>query len=560
MHARLPPRLLSSIASLGIVAAAPLGLPRPAGAAEALPRLVDVAAAAGLEFVSRTGDGTMDYIVEANGNGGAWVDYDGDGDLDVLLVSGGTLEEPAPPGGMLALYANDGGGRFTDVTARSGLRSSGWGMGVCTADLERDRDVDLYVTAWGANRLFRNRGDGSFEEVAAAAGVDDPGWSHGCAFGDVDRDGDPDLYVTHYVRFDRASTAARGPATPCGYMGNRTFCGPLGLVAEPDRLFVNRGDGTFEAASEPRVERDQPRYGMGVVIADLDHDGWLDLFVTNDSQENYLFRNAGGGRFEEVGMLVGLALNELGSAQASMGIAAGDYDRDGDTDLFVTNFSQDYNTLYRNQGGYFVDATLPAGLGLVSHHQLGWGTLFVDVDHDGWLDLFVGNGHVYEDVESFGLGSTFEQPAQLLRNLGGGRFAEVSASVGPDLLVPRSVRGLAAGDLEGDGDLDLLLVQLNAPPALLRNDGGPAGAWLVIAPAGLADPTGLRATVQAGEVTLSAQLVAGAGYLSASATSLHFGLGAAESVDTVELRELDGRVLRYRAVPARRVLVVPTPG
>src|SRR5688500_10049213 len=412
----------------------------------------------------------MDYIVEANGNGGAWVDYDGDGDLDVLLVSGGTLADPAPKDRMLALYANDGAGRFTDVTARGGLLASGWGMGVCAADVDRDLDVDLYVTAWGTNRLFRNRGDGTFEEGARAAGVEDPGWSHGCAFGDVDRDGDLDLFVTHYVRFDPATAEARGPTTPCGYRGTRVFCGPLGLDAEAS----------------------QPRYGMGVLVADLDHDGWLDLFVTNDSQENYLYRNTGGGRLQEAGLLAGVALGELGNPQASMGIAAGDYDRDGDTDLFVTNFSQDYNTLYRNQGDHFVDATVGAGLGLVSNPQLGWGTLFADLDHDGWLDLFVANGHVYEDVESFGIGSTFEQAAQLLRNAGGGRFEDASASVGPDLLRPRSARGLAAGDLEGDGDLDLLLVQLNAPPALLRNDGASAAAWSVVAPQDGLGATGLR--------------------------------------------------------------------
>jgi hypothetical protein len=546
---RLPPR--PSLASVALL------LALPAAAHAALPRLVEVAAEAGLAFVSVTGDGSMDYIVEANGNGGAWLDYDGDGDLDVLLVSGGTLAEPAPKDRMLALYANDGAGRFTEVTARGGLLASGWGMGVCAADVDRDRDVDLYVTAWGPNRLFRNRGDGTFEEGARAAGVEDPGWSHGCAFGDVDRDGDLDLFVTHYVRFDPATAEPRGPTTPCGYLGNRVFCGPLGLEAERDRLFLNRGDGTFEPADGPAAEPGEARFGMGVLVADLDHDGWLDLFVTNDSQENYLYRSTGDGRLQESGLLAGVALGELGNPQASMGIAAGDYDRDGDTDLFVTNFSQDYNTLYRNQGDHFVDATVGAGLGLVSNPQLGWGTLFADLDHDGWLDLFVANGHVYEDVDSFGIGSTFEQAAQLLRNAGGGRFEDASASVGPDLLRPRSARGLAAGDLEGDGDLDLLLVQLNAPPALLRNDGGSAAAWSVVAPEDGLGATGLRAKLRAGETTAWAQLVSGAGYLSASAPSLHFGLGAAERVDALELHRPGARVVRYGPLPARRILIVP---
>ena len=544
----------------GAAAAAALLLALPGVAVAALPALVDVAAEAGLRFVSVTGDGSMDYIVEANGNGGAWLDHDGDGDLDVLLVSGGTLAEPAPEGRMLALYANDGAGRFTDVTARSGLVASGWGMGVCAGDVDGDRDVDVYVTAWGGNRLFRNRGDGGFEEATRAAGLEDSGWSHGCAFGDLDRDGDLDLFVAHYVRFDPATAEARGPRTPCGYLGNHTFCGPLGLEGDPDSLFVNRGDGTFERGAGPPAEPGQARYGMGVLIADLDDDGWLDLFVTNDSQENYLYRNTGGGALQETGLLAGVALGEHGNAQASMGIAAGDYDRDGDTDLFVTNFSQDYNTLYRNQGGLFVDASVAAGLGLVSLPQLGWGTLFVDLDHDGWQDLFVANGHVYEDVESFGIGSTFEQAAQVLRNAGGGRFENASAQLGPDLQRPRSGRGLAAGDLEGDGDLDLLLVQLNAAPALLRNDGGSTASWIVVAPVDGLGAAGLRARVEADGATLTGQLVSGEGYLSASSPSLHFGLGAAERVDALELRRPGARVVRYGPLPARRVLVIPAPG
>src|SRR5687767_7634561 len=335
----------------------------------------------------------MDYVVEANGNGGAWLDYDGDGDLDVLLVSGGTLAEPAPKDRMLALYANDGAGRFTEVTARGGLLASGWGMGVCAADVDRDRDVDLYVTAWGPNRLFRNRGDGTFEEGARAAGVEDPGWSHGCAFGDVDRDGDLDLFVTHYVRFDPATAEPRGPTTPCGYLGNRVFCGPLGLEAEPDRLFLNRGDGTFEPAEGPAGEPGGARYGMGVLIADLDHDGWLDLFVTNDSQENYLYRNTGGGRLQEAGLLAGVALGELGNPQASMGIAAGDYDRAGDTHLSAPYRSQAYPALYCLHRDDGADAPVGAALGLLSNARFGLGALIADLDHDGWLDLFVANGH-----------------------------------------------------------------------------------------------------------------------------------------------------------------------
>jgi hypothetical protein len=554
-----PPLEVPLPAHIGILLlATSLGSALPivaSGAADSSQRLVDVAAVAGLSFVSRTGDGAMDYIVEANGNGGAWLDYDGDGDLDILLISGGTLDEAAAPGQLLALYDNDGSGRFTEMTKRSGLMASGWGMGVCTGDIDADGAVDFYVTAWGPNRLFRNRGDGTFEEIAAAAGVDDRLWGHSCAFGDLDSDGHADLYVTNYVHFDPSSVAPRGPDTPCGYRGSRAFCGPLGLEAQPDRIFLNRGDGTFVAAGGSIPQPVAPRYAMGVIIADLDLDGWLDIFVGNDSQMNYLFRNTGGGQFEEIAMLAGVATDERGNRQATMGIAAGDYDRDGDSDLFVTNFSQDHNTLYRNHGSYFVDATLPSRLGHVSTDLLGWGTLFLDLDHDGWLDLVVSNGHVFDDVESFGIGSTFQQPVQVFRNLGDGRFADASADFGPDVLVARSGRGLAAGDLEGDGDLDLLIVQLNAPPALLRNDGGSRGAWLIVAPGPDGVTTGLRAIVETGEVRHFAQLVAGVGYLSASAPFLHFGLGTVERVDAVDVQEPRGRRIRYRDVPARRVLV-----
>ncbi len=527
------------------------------------PQFVDVAPALGIDLVTLTGDGSNDYILEANGNGAAIVDYDVDGDLDVLVISGSTLERLRGSGGdrMATLYRNDGARGFHDVTTAAGLEAPGWGMGACVGDVEGDALPDLYVTAYGPNLLFRNEGDGTFREGAAASGVADPGWSHSCAFGDLDGDGASDLYVTNYVDFDESRIPPRGASGPCGYRGWSVFCGPLGLTPQADRLYRNRGDGTFVAVGPPDLPAVEPRYGMGVVLADLDGDGRLDAYVGNDSQPNFLFHNLGGGRFEEVGLLAGIALSERGTAQASMGIAAGDCEDDGDLDLFVTNFSQDYNTLYRNHGGgFFADVSTPAGLAGPSLPLLGWGILFADFDHDGRRDLFVANGHVFDDIDASGLGSTYLEPHQLYRNLGGCRFAEASANFGADLKVPRPSRGAAAGDLDGDGDLDLVVVNVNARPEVLRNEGGNSRPWLLVRlrPA-TGDAVGGRVELTAGGTTQYAEVSGGGSYLSHSDQAVHFGLGDAGRAERLAVRWPKGRRIAFENLPASFRYLVPNP-
>ncbi len=553
----LPLRYVLACGCLALASEAAAQLPAPTL------QFVEVATQLGIDVVTLTGDGSNDYILEANGNGAAIADYDGDGDLDVLVISGSTLERLRERGGdpMATLYRNDGDQGFRDVTAQAGLRAVGWGMGACVGDVNGDALPDLYVTAYGPNLLFRNRGDGTFVEVAAAAGVADPGWSHSCAFGDLDGDADLDLYVANYVDFDAARIPPRGAQGPCGYLGWSVFCGPLGLTAQEDGLYRNRGDGTFVEVGPPDLPDLEPRYGMGVVLADLDGDDRLDIYVGNDSQPNFLVRNLGGGRFEEVGLLAGLALSERGTAQASMGIAAGDCENDGDLDLFVTNFSQDYNTLYRNHGaGFFSDVSAPAGVAAPSMSLLGWGTVFADFDHDGRRDLFVANGHVFDDIDASGLGSTYLQPHQLYRNVGGCRFEEASEELGADLTKPRPSRGAAAGDLDGDGDLDLVVVNINALAEVLRNEGGNARPWLLarLRPAaGQGDPVGARLELGAGGTRQFAEVTGGGSYLSHSDQSVHFGLGAAPGVERLDVRWPSGRRVAFEALPAGFLYVVP---
>ncbi len=530
-------------AAIAVAAAAP-------AAGEGQVRFVDVAAAMGVELVNVAGAAAKEYIVQSTGNGAAWLDYDGDGDLDLLLTHGSTLERMASAADLLlALYRNDGE-RFVDAGAAAGLDDSGWANGVCFADWDGDGDDDVYVTAHGANRFYVNDGRGRFDERAAELGVADRRWSTSCAWADYDLDGHLDLYVANYLRFEREQIPPRG----CNYMGHASFCGPLGLPGEPDALYRNVEGQAFEEVTEASGLAARGRYGMAVAFVDVDGDRWPDLFVANDSQPNYFFRNRGDGTFVESGLLSGLAVSGRAEAQAAMGIAIGDTDRDGDLDLFITNFSQDHNTLYRNDGGaVFADTTFLAGVGGESIPYLAWGTLFADLDNDGALDLFVANGHIYEDVAGFGIGSTYDEPNQLFVNRGDGRFEEATAAAGPGFETERSSRGAAAGDFDGDGDLDLAVVNMAAAPSLLRNDSPPAG-WLrlrLIGRRSAADPVGTVATVTGPRPAPTAVLLGGDSYQSASERRVHFGLGVDHPAPTaVELRWPSG---------ARQRLVDPTP-
>jgi len=508
---------------------------------EDFPGFKDVAREAGLTLMNVSGEGANDYIIEANGNGAAFFDYDNDGDMDVLVTNGSTLKHYKEGGDpVVALYENVGGS-FRDRTADVGLRKNGWAFGVCVADYDNDGHEDFYVTAYGPNLLFHNKGDGTFEERATAAGVADTRWSTGCAFGDYDRDGYVDLYVANYVAFD-------GNASPrdCVYMGTlKVFCGPKGLVGEADVLYHNNGDGTFTDVTVKAHVKEPNYYGFGVVFSDLDNDGWPDIYVANDSVPNLLFKNNRDGTFQEVGLISGTALDLFGKPQAGMGIAVGDYDGNGLFDIYVTNFADDTNTLYRNLGKMtFSDVTAESGAAIGSRPYVGWGTGFADFDNDGWLDLFVANGHVYPDADRLKETSRYLQPKELYRNLGNGRFDEISRKVPGDLSTPKPARGAAFGDYDNDGDIDVLVVNVNSRPSLYRNDGGNRKAWTgfrLIGSSSNRDAIGARVEIEAAGRTQIGEVRSGGSYLSHNDMRIHFGLGSAQRVDRVRIRWPDGK-------------------
>ena len=539
---------------LGSVAAAPQG---PA----VMIRLVDVAEQAGLTLLNICGGLSKDYIIEVNGNGAALFDFDNDNDLDALIVNGSTLAQIKQGGDpMVALFRNDGTGRFDNVTAASGLTMRGWGMGACVADYDNDGSQDIYVTAFGPNVLGRNNGDGTFTDVTARAGVGDPRWSTNCAFADYDRDGDLDLYVANYLAFSERTIPKRGASPNCRYMGADVMCGPRDLAGEPDTLYRNNGDGTFTDVTRPAGIVDPGRYGFGVLFSDLDDDGWPDIFVANDSVPNLLFRNNRNGTFSEVGLPSGLALSGDGKAQAGMGADAADYDGDGRLDVFVTNFSQDHNTLYRNGGdGFFTDVSYEAGLVTPGLPYLGWGTGFVDIDSDGLLDLFVANGHVYPEIDRFGTRTTYRQRKQLFANSGKGRFRDVSDEVGGGLLTQKSSRGAAFGDVDNDGDVDVLVINLNERPTLLRNDTASGNNWItlkLIGKAGNRDAIGARLWLEAEGARQVAEVRSGGSYLSHNDIRVRFGLGRRANVPPITVRWPGGELERFSGLTPNTIHVI----
>ena len=545
------------VGRLQSAAAAQAPAPRPGIATI---RMTDVAAQAGLTLLNIHGGPAKDYIVDTNGNGAAWFDYDRDNDLDVAIVGGSTRENLTKGGDpLVTLYQNDGNGRFRDVTARSGFNRRGWGMGACVADVDNDGFQDLYVTAFGPNALYRNTGDGTFRDVTAAAGVGNARWGMNCAFGDYDRDGDVDLYVANYVRFDEQTSGTPGTMPNCRYQGLSVFCGPVGLASEPDVLYRNNGDGTFTDVSVRAGITDPSGYGFAVLFSDLDDDGWPDLFVANDSVPSLLFRNNQNGTFTEAGLASGVALSGDGRAQASMGADAGDYDGDGDLDLVVTTFAGDYNTLFENVGkGLFSDVTYAAGLGVAALPYLGWGVGLVDMDNDGLLDLFTANGHVYPSVDRQGRGVRFLQRKQLFRSLGNKRFRDVTDETGGGLLVEKSSRGAAFGDYDNDGDIDVLVININDRPTLLRNDttgGGHSVTIRLIGTKSNRDGIGAKVRVDTGGRTQTTEVRSGASYLSHNDVRAHFGLGTATRVDRIEIRWPSGGVDTATGLPVDRFYV-----
>jgi enediyne biosynthesis protein E4 len=507
-------------------------------------RLVDVAAEAGLDLVNVSGGPSKDFIVDANGNGAAFLDYDSDRDLDVLIVNGSTRDRIASGGDpMVALYRNDSG-RFTNVTSSSGFTRRGWGSGVCVGDVDNDGAPDVYITAFGPDALWRNTGSGTFSDVTRRAGIDDTRWGTSCAFADYDRDGDLDLYVANYVKFDD-SIPARGTTANCRFMATDVFCGPKRLTGDADILYRNNGDGTFTDVTKAAGVADPGYYGFGVVFTDLNDDGWPDIYVANDSVPNLLFRNRTDGTFVEEGLISGAALSGDGRPQAGMGVDAGDYNGDGLPDLIVTNFSHDYNTLYENgPAGVFTDRSYATGLAATAGPFLGWGVKLADFDNDGRLDVFIANGHVYPEVDKHGLGTRYHQQKQLFLNEGK-RFRHVTKEVGGGLAIEKSSRGAAFGDYDNDGDIDVLVVNMNDAPTLLRNDTPRTRHWITLRLVGTKtnrDAIGARVTVDAGGRRHTVVVRADGSYLSSNDVRAHVGLGEATKITRVEIRWPSGLV------------------
>ena len=529
----------------------------------------DVTHAAGLDkFHHKSGSREKATILETPGSGVALLDYDNDGWLDIYLVNGSTFPalkgKEAPPRAMLLRNNHDG--TFTDVTDKAGVANERWGFGAVVGDYDNDGWPDIYVSNFGKNRLYHNNHDGTFTDVAEKAGVTLGGWSTGARWGDYDRDGYLDLFVPGYVKFDPENPPISGtgglPAGYCQFRGVDVMCGPRGLPGEGDHLFHNNHDGTFSDVSEKAgVSDPHGYYGLASVFVDVDDDGWPDLLVANDSVPKYLYHNKHDGTFEDISYISGFALNDEGREQASMGIAVGDYNRDGRVDFAITNFSDDYDTLYRNEGeASFTDVTYPAGIGNVTIPFLGWGTGFLDYDNDGLLDLFFANGHVYPGVDKQDWGTTWAQRPLLFRNVNGSKFEEVQAATGSGLAVVVSARGAAFGDLFNDGHIDVVLNVMDSTPVLLRNVVKNSNHWLELkligGPKGPRDAVGAKVFLTAAGVRQRADVYAGGSYASSSDPRPHFGLGAARTVDRLEVIWPDGTKEQIKVGAVDRIITI----
>jgi len=525
--------------------------PTPKEAASGRPfpvKFVDIAASAGLRMKFTSGnEETKKYIIEANGTGVAFVDYDGDGRQDIFLVNGsklGGFKEGEAPSNHL--YRNEGGGKFRDVTREAGMTRSGWGSGVCVADFDNDGFDDVYVTYWGKNSLFHNDGHGHFKDVAARSGVagDEKDWSSGCTFLDYDRDGHLDLLVTSYQAFDLAKTPAPGNGANCEWKGMPVFCGPRGLPFGKVTLYHNRGDGTFEDVSVKAGMRiNEGFYAFTAVAADFNGDGWIDVYIASDSTPSLFFRNNKDGTFAEIGAETGIAFNEHGFEQGGMGIAVGDYDNDGRLDILKTNFAGDYPNVYRNLGGgIFEDAVMKARLA-VNPQYVGWGIGLVDLDNDGWKDVFQVNGHVYPELDRRNGTERYRNPRLVYRNLGKGVFEDVSVLCGPAVAELKSSRGAAFGDFDNDGDIDVLIMNMGDAPSLLRNDLTSANHWIKVELEGRTSnrsAIGAVVTVESASLRQTDAVVSQSSYISHNDSRLHFGLGSDDKVAKISVRWPNG--------------------
>jgi hypothetical protein len=532
-------------------------------------RFADVTAAVGLTFTHANSATSNKYLIETMGGGVALFDYDRDGRLDLFFVNGARLEDPMPAGKQPdkrdpafwnRLYRQRPDGTFTDVTEAAGLTGrdqTSYGMGVAAADYDNDGDPDLYVTGYGGNTLYRNNGDGTFTDVTQRAGVGGGGWSASAGFFDYDNDGALDLFVTRYVAWTFATNGRCGEQRP----GYRAYCHPDNYQGVANLLFRNNGDGTFADVSAKAGIADANGKGLGVAFADYDDDGFTDVYVANDSVQSFLYRNQQGRGFEEVGLMAGVGFTDDGKTFAGMGVDFADYDNDGRPDLIVTDLSNERYRLYRqNEDHSFRDATHVSGVGGVTLPYSGWGTRFVDYDNDGWKDLFVAQGHVMDTIEKTAPNLRYKQPPLLLRN-DSGRFVRVTP--GPAFEQDRAGRGAAFGDLDDDGDLDIVLGTVGEPAIVLRNDGASSRHWLRIVATGTRsnrDGIGCRVkVVSASGLTQHFTISTAVGYLSASDKRLLVGLGDDASARLVEVRWPSGAVQTFEQVPAGKTLVATEP-
>ncbi len=537
----------------------------PAAPPPTAPRVnfVDIAERAGLTAKTEDGgDKTKRYIIETTGSGAAFFDFDNDGWPDIFLVNGSRLEGfPKGQEPTSHLYRNQRDGTFADVTQKAGVGLVGWGQGVCAGDYDNDGFVDLFVTFWGHDVLLHNNGDGTFTDVTRKAGLwhDDARWSTGCSFLDYDRDGRLDLFIAHYVDFDPQHTPEPGSGAACLWKGMPVMCGPRGLKGTHSELYHNNGDGTFTDVSRASgVAKTDSYYCLTALTGDFDNDGWPDIYVACDSTPSLLFHNNHDGTFTETAVEAGVAFNDGGREQAGMGADAVDYDGEGWLDIVKTSFSDDTATLYHNNhDGTFSDVTSAAGLAKNSQF-LGWGTLFVDVDNDGWPDLFMANGHIYPEVDNKGVNNTFRERKILYWNQRNGRFRDISLDAGPGITTPFNSHGVAAADFDNDGAVGILVNNSHDRPSLLKNLGE-RGNWILLKLEGAKsnrDAIGARVTVRVGDHQQTQEVRSGGGYISQSDFRLHFGLGKATKADAIEIRWPSGQVQRLENVAANQIVKI----
>ncbi|MGH9343596.1 MAG: CRTAC1 family protein [Terriglobia bacterium] len=508
---------------------------------ESPPRLVDITGSTGIHF-DHLSSPEQKYIVESMSGGVALIDYDRDGWLDIYFTNAPSVEMAlAGKKARSALFHNNRDGTFTEVTEKAGVGHPGWAMGAVVGDYNNDGWPDLLVTCFGGVVLYRNNGDGTFTDVTKQVGLaSDSGWATGAAFGDYDRDGWLDLYVSHYVDFHLNDLPKFGSEVTCQYHGIAVQCGPRGLKGLPNNLYHNNGNGTFtDVSSQAGVGDPAGRFGLTTVWCDFNNDGWLDLFVANDGEQNYLFRNNGNGQFTEIAYQAGVAVNQDGNYQANMGVALADYVHTGRVSMAITHFSDEYAALFRNDGGMsFTDVSYACGMAESTAHYVGWGDAFFDFDNDGWPDFFMVNGHVYPQVDSGNIGTRYLEPKLLFLNQHNGTFRNISKLTGPAIQIPQVSRGLAIGDLFNDGHLEIVIENLQGQPMILRPQGGARNHWISVELQGIkSNRLALNARVKAvaGDLTQTGEVLSGGSYLSQNDLRIHFGLGSHDHLDKLEI-------------------------